>query len=1197
MGRSPNSATAPSAARSTRNTFLAIRAILLVAFGALLASCDANSDPFSVSSLHEDGWRLVVEPADIAMDLGSSMALSAYLQNEEGRRRTLSSVGLEVEWISERPSVARVDESGRVFGDSPGDAEVDAHVRTREADLSADASVRVNVPPSRVRVENDASLTGTAGAPLPDEVRVTVLGPNDLPAAGVRVYFDVESGQGAVSPSAVWTDEDGSAHTSWVLGPTAGEQTLHVSAQSGTVVGSGERQGAEAEAEVVATAAPAEPARIVVTPTYLSMVPDSSAALEAEVLDGFGNPIPEAPTAWGITKPWVASVTSSGAVEALHEGVALITVSSDTIETRATVVVSEPDVSLDLEKVDGDAQTGTVDTALDVPLRVRVTESDGSGAGDIEVVWNVTEGGGWTNATTTNTDADGYAEVTWTLGTRAGVQGLTASASGVGTVTFDAFAEPGEPNEIVISPSTLTLTTDEGGQLSAEVRDDFGNLVPNTPVSWTSMDPGIASISSSGYVTAQNVGNATVGASSGQLEGWSLVKVEAGAPPTGGGGTGGGTGGGGGGGGSDGGDTTDDFTVAAAGGDAQTGTVGEPLDNALRVQVTGADGSGVSGETVTWSVASGGGSLSASSTTTDGSGYAQVNWTLGTTAGTQAASATVSGAGSVGFSATAEPGSVSNVEVSPASLSLEIGTVAQLEATATDQHGNTVTDASAQWASSDTTIATVSAEGAVEAVAEGSATVTATAEGVAVDVPVEVLGSDGTADAPDAVQDLQVVATSDSSVTLQWTQVDDGTGSPADYAIRYGSPTITWWDAYETEVSVTGDAIGETIQHEYTGLAAGTEHEFRLVPYRGTLDVDAEFGPLSNAASGTTTAESDPAVASVTVSPTSLTLEGVGATGALESTAYDGADEIVSDVSIEWSSSDPAIATVSSEGTVTAEGIGTALVIATAVCCNVADSATVTVNEEDASSTDLWPNEPSGFSLLSDRPVSVLDEGGWSDIGSVKLTVEEDSTGPESPSGVLQFLYPEGEGGPNKTVFGGSSNHGIPAGSKEVYFGFWMKLSDNWQEHSTPDSPKLVFLGDSETGGGGDPLVVNRNPDGQIGAFIQNGGLPPNRFDFNRLNHVSVEPGQWARVEFVAVMNSTKTSVDDAPAAGTSTADGELHVWVNGTKIYEVNDIWYSEDENPDWDSLRLQPLWGGQNDVLSETINLRVDHVRLKAR
>lgn len=86
----------------------------------------------------------------------------------------------------------------------------------------------------------------------------------------------------------------------------------------------------------------------------------------------------------------------------------------------------------------------------------------------------------------------------------------------------------------------------------------------------------------------------------------------------------------------------------------QVGEVGKQLPLALRVRVLSAGAKPLPAITVSWSVISGGGSLSASSGSTDAAGIAEVFWTLGTTPGTDTVSATVAGVNTVRFSATTE---------------------------------------------------------------------------------------------------------------------------------------------------------------------------------------------------------------------------------------------------------------------------------------------------------------------------------------------------------------------------------------------------------------------------------------------------------------------------------------------------------------------------------------------------------------
>ena len=78
--------------------------------------------------------------------------------------------------------------------------------------------------------------------------------------------------------------------------------------------------------------------------------------------------------------------------------------------------------------------------------------------------------------------------------------------------------------------------------------------------------------------------------------------------------------------------------TATKSGDVQTGIVGEPLPDDLRVVVT-RDGAPAPGITVTWSTASG--SLDPTSSETDADGVSSSTWTLGTTLGNVAAAASV----------------------------------------------------------------------------------------------------------------------------------------------------------------------------------------------------------------------------------------------------------------------------------------------------------------------------------------------------------------------------------------------------------------------------------------------------------------------------------------------------------------------------------------------------------------------------
>ena len=140
---------------------------------------------------------------------------------------------------------------------------------------------------------------------------------------------------------------------------------------------------------------------------------------------------------------------------------------------------------------------------------------------------------------------------------------------------------------------------------------------------------------------------------------------------------------------------------APVSGNGQSGTVGQPLPNPIRVLVL-RDGQPEPGATVTWSASGTGASVTPASNTTDAQGLAQVTWTLPQGAGARTASAAVAGANGspVSFSATALPGPATNLVLrSGNAQSGEAGTLLPLplKVKATDQFGNGVDGIVVSW--------------------------------------------------------------------------------------------------------------------------------------------------------------------------------------------------------------------------------------------------------------------------------------------------------------------------------------------------------------------------------------------------------------------------------------------------------------------------------------------------------------------
>ena len=120
------------------------------------------------------------------------------------------------------------------------------------------------------------------------------------------------------------------------------------------------------------------------------------------------------------------------------------------------------------------------------------------------------------------------------------------------------------------------------------------------------------------------------------------------------------------------------------------------------------------------------------------------------------------------------------------------------------------------------------------------------------------MATGATATAPGRVSDLAVSATSDASVTLAFTQVDDGTGQRAKYDIRYAVAPMSWGSANSVAggtcaTPVAGTAVSSTLTCTVLGLSPSTNYNFQVTAFRGTQNAAAVFGGVSNVAAATTT--------------------------------------------------------------------------------------------------------------------------------------------------------------------------------------------------------------------------------------------------------------------------------------------------------------------------------------------------------
>ena len=218
---------------------------------------------------------------------------------------------------------------------------------------------------------------------------------------------------------------------------------------------------------------------------------------------------------------------------------------------------------------------------------------------------------------------------------------------------------------------------------------------------------------------------------------------------------------------------------------------------------------------------------------------------------------------------------------------------------------------------------------------------------------------------PGTVANLAAEATTDATVTLSFTQVDNGVGQPANYDIRYAVAPMSWGSAVSAVSGtcgspVTGTVVGSMLSCTVLGLSPSTSYNFQVIAFRGTMTGTAVFGGLSNIAAASTlsTQPGSPVVTTVTVSPASASVA-AGATSPLQATVKDQNGNVMTGQTVTWSTDNAAAATVSSSGVVTGVAAGSATITGASAGVSGTSAITVTASPPVVTTVTVAPTSAS----------------------------------------------------------------------------------------------------------------------------------------------------------------------------------------------------------------------------------------------
>ncbi|HJU74224.1 MAG TPA: Ig-like domain-containing protein [Gemmatimonadaceae bacterium] len=469
--------------------------------------------------------------------------------------------------------------------------------------------------------------------------------------------------------------------------------------------------------------------------------------------------------------------------------------------------------------------------------------------------------------------------------------------------------EVDDVDRVVLTPTTANLQAGTTLTLMAVALDAAGNELRDRRVVWASQNETIATVSQSGVVTGLTAGVVQIAASSGGKSASATITVTA-RPVT---------------------------LVRLTPG---SGTIAVGSSITLQAEALDASGAPVLGRPVGWA------SLNEAVATVSNSGVV-----VGVAVGSTTITATIDGrSGTAAITVAPQP--VASVVITPTSENLIVGQRFTFRATALNAQNVALPDRIAFWSSNNPSVATVTSEGEVLALAVGTARIRATIEGKFADANVTV-----------APVPVATVAVTPNQVTLNPGQTSQ--------------LIVTLTDA-------AGNVLtGRTINYSTSDAQIATVSNSGLVTAVAQGNAQIQVTSEGKSATAAITVNATP-IASIVVTPNAISLQVAHAT-TLSAQALDAQGRPLTGRTFTWSSSAPGVATVDQSGSVTGVSSGSATISASSG--GQTGTSTVTVTNVFVASVVISPKTASVVANSQQQfTVQLLDANGGS-LGQSGRTV------------------------------------------------------------------------------------------------------------------------------------------------------------------------------------------------------------------
>jgi N-acetylneuraminic acid mutarotase len=591
---------------------------------------------------------------------------------------------------------------------------------------------------------------------------------------------------------------------------------------------------------------------------------------------------------WTSSNPTTATISATGVATGVNAGTSTITATLGAISGTAvltvnaasltTITVTPPNPSIAQGTTQQFVATGTFSDGTTQNLTSLVTWV--SGTPTVATITNAVGSNGLATASSVNT---GTSTITATLGSVSGTATLTITPATLKSIAIT-------PVNPVIARGTTQTFTATGTYSDGSTQNLTG------AVTWASSNTGTATISVGGVATGVNGGTSTISATLGAISGSTTLTV-----------------------------VTASLTSIAV--TPPNPSIARGTGQQFIATGNFSDGSTQDlSSSVTWA-----------STNTAVASISNVSGSRGLANGLNTGSTTISatlGAISGSITLTVTAAMLSSISVTPVSPAIARGTTQQFTATGI-YSDNTTQDLTSvvSWASSNNTLATITALGLATGLNVGSVTITATSGGASGSTTLIITGA--------ALTGLTITP-ANPSIARGTTQQFVVMGTFSDDSTQDLSSSVTW-DSTNLTVAAISNAGGSR------GLASGLN--------TGNTTITATLGGISANTVLTVTAA---VLTKITVIPATPVI----AKGTTQQFVATGtfSDSTIQDLTttVTWSSSNATIAAISnaagSEGLATGLNIGTVTITATRGA--ISGMATLVVPSAVLVSLNVTPANP-----------------------------------------------------------------------------------------------------------------------------------------------------------------------------------------------------------------------------------------------